>query len=97
MPKTLYATMKALPGQRDRLRALLTDLACDVRAEPGCERFVVYTLASDPDSFHVEETYRDEAAFAAHMATEHGRIFNDAITPLVENGGSDVVFLDPVI
>ncbi|MBF0887164.1 MULTISPECIES: putative quinol monooxygenase [Gluconobacter] len=97
MPKTLYATLKALPGQRETLRGLLTALAKDVRAEPGCERFKVYTLASDPDLFHVEETYRDDAAFAAHMATEHGKVFNQTITPLVEGGGSEVVFLDAVI
>ncbi|AAW60615.1 putative quinol monooxygenase [Gluconobacter oxydans] len=62
MAKSLYATLKALPGKRETLRALLTKLAGDVRAEPGCERFMVYTLASDPDLFHVEETYRDDAA-----------------------------------
>lgn len=96
MAKTLYATLKALPGKSEALRDLLSKLAVDVRAEPGCERFKVYTLASDPEQFHVEETYRDDAAFAAHMATEHGKVFNRAITPLVEGGGSQVVFLDEV-
>ncbi|MFT8716715.1 putative quinol monooxygenase [Gluconobacter potus] len=97
MAKSLYATLKALPGKRETLRALLTKLAGNVRAEPGCERFMVYTLASDPDLFHVEETYRDDAAFEAHMATEYGRVFNQTITPLVEGGGSQVVFLEAVI
>ncbi|MFT8808410.1 putative quinol monooxygenase [Gluconobacter sp.] len=96
MAKTLYATLRALPGRRETLRDLLTALAADVRAEPGCERFMVYTLASDPDLFHVQETYRDDDAFAAHMATEHGRVFNQTITSLVEGGGSEVVFLDAV-
>ncbi|GBR71364.1 putative quinol monooxygenase [Gluconobacter kanchanaburiensis] len=97
MTKSLYATLRALPGKRETLRSLLTSLAADVRAEPGCERFRVYTLASDPDLFHVEETYHDDAAFQAHMATEHGRIFNQTIVPLVEGGASQVVFLDAVI
>lgn len=96
MAKTLYATLRALPGRRETLRDLLTALAADVRAEPGCERFMVYTLASDPDLFHVQEMYRDDDAFAAHMATEHGRVFNQTITSLVEGGGSEVVFLDAV-
>jgi len=96
MAKTLYATMKAHPQHRDRVAALLTALAKDVRAEPGNVRFEVFTLTDDPNFFHVEETYRDEAAFQAHMKTEHGRVFNQAIVDLVEGGGSSVVFLEPV-
>lgn len=95
--KNLYATMRALPECREKVRNLLSGLAHKVRSEPGNVRFVVYTLAEDPDLFHVEETYRDEEAFRAHMATEHGKIFNKAIETLVENGGSQVVFLDLVI
>lgn len=95
--KTLYATMKALPGCREKLLTLLTGLAQKVRNEPGNVRFVVYTLSDEPSLFHVEETYRDEDAFRAHMATEHGKIFNKAIEPLVEGGASKVVFLDLVI
>lgn len=96
MSRTLYATMRALPGKRDELARLLTSLAKDVRNEPGNERFVVYTLESDPDFFHVEETYRDEAAFKAHMGMEHGRVFNEAIRSLVEGGASEVIFLNHV-
>lgn len=96
MSKNLYATMRARSGCREKLRVLLIGLAEKVRAEPGCERFVIYSLKEDPDFFHVEESYRDEAAFLAHMATEHGKIFNKAIETLVEGGGSKVVFLDPV-
>ncbi|NVN06249.1 antibiotic biosynthesis monooxygenase [Asaia spathodeae] len=93
MSKVLYATMRALPGKREEIARLLTSLADDVRNEPGNERFVVYTLEEDPDFFHVEETYRDEDAFKAHMGMEHGKIFNNAIKTLVEGGGSKVVLL----
>ncbi|WP_199751920.1 MULTISPECIES: putative quinol monooxygenase [unclassified Asaia] len=93
MSKVLYATMRALPGKREEIAQLLTALADDVRGEPGNERFVVYTLEEDPDFFHVEETYRDEDAFKAHMGMEHGKVFNNAIKTLVEGGGSKVVFL----
>ncbi|GBQ34492.1 antibiotic biosynthesis monooxygenase [Gluconacetobacter azotocaptans] len=96
MQKSLYATMRALPGQAEHLAGLLRDLARDVRAEPGCVRFVVYRLESDPAFFHVEETYRDAAAFEAHIGMAHGRRFNDAIKTLVEGGASIVTFLDPV-
>lgn len=93
MSKVLYATMRALPGKREEIARLLTALATDVRNEPGNERFVVYTLEEDPDFFHVEETYRDDEAFKAHMGMEHGKVFNNAIKTLVEGGGSQVVFL----
>lgn len=96
MSKNLYATMRALPDCREKVASLLTALADNVRAEPGCVRFVVYTHEDDPRLFHVEESYRDEAAFQAHMATEHGKLFNKAIETLVEGGASTVVFLNPV-
>ncbi|QDH18001.1 antibiotic biosynthesis monooxygenase [Swingsia samuiensis] len=89
--------MKALPEHRTKVQELLTKLAADVRAEPGCERFVVYTLENDQNLFHVEESYKDEAAFKAHMGTEHGKTFNQAIKTLVEGGASHVVFLNKVI
>ncbi len=94
--KALYATMRALPGQEEVVAELLRDLAGKVRSEPGNVRFVVYRLADDPAFFHVEETYRDQAAFETHIGMPHGRAFNAAIETLVEGGGSTVVFLEPV-
>ncbi|NHO33372.1 putative quinol monooxygenase [Acetobacter fallax] len=96
MEKALYATMRALPGQEETVASLLRTLAGNVRAEPGNIRFVVYRLADDPAFFHVEETYRDQAAFEAHIGMAHGKAFNAAIETLVEGGGSTVVFLEPV-
>lgn len=96
MSKNLYATMRALPECRGKVASLLTALADNVRAEPGCVRFVVYSREDDPQFFHVEESYRDEDAFKAHMGTEHGKLFNKAIETLVEGGASQVVFLDTV-
>ncbi|CAI9119228.1 putative quinol monooxygenase [Brytella acorum] len=96
MEKTLYATMRALSGQEDVVARLLAELTVHVRAEPGNVRFVAYRLSADPAAFHVEETYRDEAAFEAHMGMAHGARFNKAIETLVEGGASKVVFLTPV-
>jgi quinol monooxygenase YgiN len=94
MPKALYATFEVLPGHEKRLRQLLANLTHDVRAEPGCLRFVAYTRADNPRAYHVDEIYADEAAFAEHIASAHGRVFNAAIAGLVVGGGSKVVFLD---
>ena len=93
MSKALYATFEVLPGHEETLRQMMVDLTRAVRAEPGCLRFVAYTRADNPRSYHVDEIYADEAAFAAHIASEHGRAFNAAIADKVVGGGSQVVFL----
>lgn len=94
--KSLYAVIKALPGHEEEVAKLLSNLAAEIRAEPGCVNFQVFRLADNPSIFHVDETYLDEKAFQAHIATEHGRKFNEAIKPLVEGGKSELFFLMPV-
>jgi quinol monooxygenase YgiN len=94
MPKALYATFEVLPGYEAKMRAMVGDLTRAVRAEPGCLRFVAYTRADNPRAYHVDEIYADEAAFAAHIGSAHGRAFNAAITDMVVGGASQVVFLD---
>jgi len=39
------------------------------RAEPGCIKFMVSEI--NPGVFSVDETFRDEAAFAAHQERAH--------------------------
>jgi quinol monooxygenase YgiN len=39
--------------------------------EPGCRRFDILNLASDPNHFFLYEVYDNEAAFKAHRETEH--------------------------
>ncbi|QCE33620.1 antibiotic biosynthesis monooxygenase [Acetobacteraceae bacterium] len=91
--KSLYAVITALPGKEGEIARLLNELAVNVRAEPGCVRFEPYQLSENPLQFHIEETYKDEGAFQAHMATKHGKIFNKTIKDLVEGGASKVIFL----
>lgn len=93
MTIALYATFEVLPGYEAQMRLLMAGLTKAVRAEPGCLRFVAYTLESNPRAYHVDEIYADEAAFAAHIASDHGRDFNAKITPMVVGGASKVVFL----
>ncbi|QCE33836.1 antibiotic biosynthesis monooxygenase [Acetobacteraceae bacterium] len=95
--KSLYAEITALPGHADEVASLLSALAKEIRAEKGCVSFQVFRLVDDPNVFHVDETYYDEAAFQAHIATEHGRKFNEAIKPLVKGGKSELFFVTPVM
>jgi quinol monooxygenase YgiN len=94
MPKALFATFEVLPGHEAKMRAMMAQLTQDVRAEAGCLRFVAYTRADNPRAYHVDEIYADEAAFAAHIGSAHGRAFNAAITDMVVGGASQVFFLD---
>jgi quinol monooxygenase YgiN len=94
MPKALYATFEVVVGQEETMRQMMADLTKAVRAEPGCLRFVAYTRADNPRAYHVDEIYADEAAFAAHIGSAHGRAFNAAIRDKVLDGGSTVHFLD---
>jgi quinol monooxygenase YgiN len=96
MPKALYATFDVLPGHEAVLRTMMAALTHAVRAEPGCLRFVAYTRADNPRAWHVDEIYADEAAFAAHIASDHSRAFNAAIADKVVGGSSRVVCLDEI-
>ena len=42
------------------------------------------------------EAYRDEEAFAAHLAARHGAAFNSALVPLIEEHGSILTFLSRI-
>jgi quinol monooxygenase YgiN len=92
----LYAQFTAKEGQGDTVAALLRGYGDDVSAEPGNVRFDAHRLADDPQSFFVYEEYVDEAAFQAHVATEHCATFNDAFAPHVVGGASTLTWLNPV-
>jgi quinol monooxygenase YgiN len=92
-PPTLIAKLSALPGKDTELAALLTELAQEVRAEPGNVAFAVHRLRDDQNVFLVYEIYEDEHAFRAHTSTPHSLIFNQRIKTLVEGGASQLTWL----
>jgi len=92
----LYARFTARPGQAQAVAALLADYAAKVRTEPGNRLFEASCRADMPEAFFVYEEYRDEAAFQAHLAAPYGAIFNAALTPLIVEPHSQLVFLAPV-
>jgi len=55
VPETDLAATRATLPEHERL----------TRAEPGCIKFMVSKI--HPGIFSVDETFRDEAAFAAHQ------------------------------
>lgn len=95
MTNSLYAEFHVIPGHEARVRDLVRQLSDDVRAEPGNITFEAFTLESDPCHYFVFEMYDDDAAFAAHLSQEHGRIFNAELTDLVVGGSSTLTWLTP--
>jgi autoinducer 2-degrading protein len=56
----------------DEFRAvLLAHARASVEEESGCRQFDVASDPADPARFFIYEVYDDEAAIAAHQATEH--------------------------
>ncbi|MES2092732.1 MAG: putative quinol monooxygenase [Actinomycetota bacterium] len=93
MTKALFAEFRAKPGSVVRVRELITELATAVRSEPGNLLFEAHQKTDDPAAFFVYEVYVDDDAFAAHLAEEHGRTFNDALRGLVIGDSSDLTWL----
>jgi len=93
----LYATFTARAGNMETVAALLADYAEKVRAEPGNVLFEASHLVETPEAFFVYEEYRDEAAFQTHLAAPYGAVFNAALTTLIVEPKSRLVFLRRVI
>lgn len=92
----LYAEFTSLEGHIDHVRTLIRAYGRRVELEEGNLEFRIFTQRDAPKSFFVYETYRDDAAFQAHISTEYGRIFNEELAPLVIGGASRVTLLDEV-
>jgi len=68
---TVIATLKVKPGQEDALVAGMQKMIAHVKAnEPGTLTYLLYRSTADPTKFVVYEVYTDQAAFAAHGASE---------------------------
>ena len=65
----LLAKLNVAAGKEQEFEEAMLGLAAQVRAnEPGNQ---LYTLVKDEDGYAVMELYDDEAALAAHSASEH--------------------------
>ena len=105
----LIARFTALPGCGEEVAHLLLALAAKVREEPGCLAFETYRVTPAPSGagvtaepepagtgFLVLEAYRDEEAFAEHLAAAYGAEFNAALGPLIVEDGSVLTFMAPL-
>lgn len=87
-PLTIIAFPTAAAGREDELAAQFAALVPATLAEPGCLGFVVHRDAQAPQRFAVYETFRDQAAFDAHLAMPHTQRF----VAWIEGGGATLAF-----
>ena len=72
-----------LPAERDNFLAALKENGAAAVTEPGCKRFDILNLASDPNHFTLYEVYDNEAALKAHRETDHFKKFAATIAKMV--------------
>ena len=73
MTVVLAVTWVAREGESDAVEDILRRLMALSRAEPGCLQYDVHRDPEDRNSFFLFERYVDDAAFAAHGASQHFR------------------------
>jgi (4S)-4-hydroxy-5-phosphonooxypentane-2,3-dione isomerase len=72
-----------VPAQRDAFLVAIKENGAAAAKEPGCKRFDIINLASDPNHFFLYEVYDSEAALKAHRETDHFKKFAATIANMV--------------
>jgi quinol monooxygenase YgiN len=87
MAYVVSAHWRAKEGKEERLAALIEELTPPSRAEPGSLFYQAQRAVDDPRLFYLYEQYADEAAYQAHMDSEHFTrlVKNEAIPELLES------------
>jgi quinol monooxygenase YgiN len=96
VPRVVCATWFVRPGCEEQALDALQRLTRASRGEPGCRRYDPSRDPERPGVFFIYEVYDDEAAFAAHEASDHFRaIAQEEAGPLLER--VDLAFYDAVV
>ena len=82
----IIARFQVKPNHADEVVALLNQAAIPSRQEPGCHLYIANQDLQDPDRIVMCELYEDEAAFQAHLASDHFRdVVAAKVIPLLES------------
>ncbi len=86
MAYVVSAHWRAKEGKEDRLAAVIEEMTPPSRAEPGNLFYQAQRAVDDPQLFYLYEQYADEAAYEAHMDSEHFTrlVKGEAIPELLE-------------
>ena len=72
-----------MPAEREKFLAAITENGAASVREPGCRRFDILNLASDPNHFFLYEIYDNEAALKSHRETAHFKKYAATVTNMV--------------
>ena len=73
-------------GTQDAVLAVIPEIVAASRQEPGCLLYLAHRHLEDPRRIMFYEQYVDEAAFQAHVASEHyQRLVVPTIAPSIES------------
>ena len=77
-------TFELKPGSAAAFMPLmLANAQSSLAVEEGCRQFDVATDPTRPDQVFLYEIYEDRAAFDAHLASDHFKEFDAAISDLI--------------
>ena len=92
MAVNLIAQIEARPDTVDDVKVLMDEYAAHVLSMEGSDRFEVYRDKDIPTRIVIIEQYRDDDAFAAHLADPENETLNAKLGELTP-GGSSLQFL----
>ena len=67
------------------MEAIFENAQASKALEAGCRQFDVCVSEEDPANVFLYEVYDDRAAFEAHLATEHYKVFDTRVRGWVTN------------
>ena len=87
MAYVVSAKWRAREGKADRLLEVIREMTPPSRAEPGNVFYQAQRSLDDRNLFYLYEQYADEAAYEAHMDSEHFTrlVKGEAIPELLED------------
>jgi quinol monooxygenase YgiN len=78
-------TVVVKPGSEQEFESLFAALREEIRAhEPGCLLYSLLKSCTDPQSYIVQEQYRDEAAWEAHQSSPYGKIYFPKMRAIID-------------
>jgi quinol monooxygenase YgiN len=86
MTYVVCAKWTAKAGKEDRLVEIIGEMTAPSKAEAGNRFYQAHRSPTDPQVFFLYEQYADEAAYQAHMDSEHFTrlVKNEAIPDVIE-------------
>lgn len=77
----ITAKFRVVPEEADRWPGIVAEFTAATRSEAGCLWFEWSRSLTDPAEFVLLEAFRDEAAGAAHVGSEHFRTARRTLPP----------------